>query len=59
MFSGQDAFCNTCGRRLDTDFKAFDGRFCGRECHKEMEWRKTLSILGKRYEPQPTPEGGE
>lgn len=30
-----------------------DNRCCCKECHDEFEWRRTLAILGKPYEPDP------
>jgi len=28
-------------------------RCCSLECVREMQWRETLSIMGKQYEPDP------
>jgi hypothetical protein len=30
-------------------------KVCDRKCAREMDWRETLSILGKEYYPDPKP----
>jgi len=49
LFSKQRVFCNICGDEVETDFRNYDGRVCSLDCYKELEWRKTLSIMGKEY----------
>ena len=36
-----------------TDFRVWKGEVCDRNCFKELEWRKILSLLGKEYYPDP------
>jgi len=52
MSSEQKVFCQACGREFLTRFKGYDGRVCSRECGEELEWRRTLSILGREYYPR-------
>ncbi len=35
---------------------SYAARFCGRACYREFNWRTTLSIMGKEYYPDPTPD---
>lgn len=56
FYSQQKWFCNCCGREMHSPPPgAFGRRYrcCSADCVKEMNWRETLSILGKPYEPQP------
>jgi len=53
MFSTMELFCQVCGKKFETDFMAYHARSCSRECYREFEWRKTLSIMGKDYYPDP------
>ena len=53
IFSKQKAFCRACGKEMKTDFRQWGGEVCNRNCFKELEWRKCLSILGKEYKPDP------
>lgn len=54
-------FCNVCRQEFDWH-KGYglDIRCCSKECFKEADWRRTLSILGENYRPQKkaeTPKG--
>lgn len=50
IFSRQKVLCNVCGKEFRTDFQSMGGgHFCCVECLREFEWRKTLSIAGKKY----------
>lgn len=46
--------CAICAAEID-----YHGRYgrdvptCGIRCYDEFEWRRTLSILGKPYHPDP------
>lgn len=51
LYSKQKVFCQACGKEFETTFQSWDGRVCCKECFKELEWRKILSILGKQYYP--------
>ena len=53
LFSKQKVFCQICGEEMETNFQSWKGRVCGRKCGKELEWRRTLSIMGKEYYPDP------
>lgn len=52
LFSKQKTFCNVCGKYLFTDFQNYDGRVCNKKCSEELNYLKTLSILGKEYTPR-------
>ena len=46
--------CNACGRVIPIKRSmGREFRVCSPECIREMNWRHTLSILGKPYEPSP------
>jgi hypothetical protein len=58
-YSPQEWYCNNCGKRMDTPpCTAMIGGFmlgykvCSAECSREMQWKDTLSLLGKPYRPQ-------
>lgn len=56
IYSKQKVFCNCCGKQLEIEFISLIGRnfkCCSMECLKEMNWRETLSILGRPYEIDP------
>lgn len=54
MFSYMKVHCPICRREFD-GMRAYgrESHCCSKECHDECEWRRTLAIMGKRYEPQP------
>jgi hypothetical protein len=55
MYSKQVIYCNACGKRMVTEIpKVFGREFkcCSSECIQEMQWRETLSIMGKEYYPK-------
>lgn len=59
IFSPQKWFCNCCGTEMFTApcnaLIAGHGRsyrVCSVECSREMQWRDTLSIMGKEYYPK-------
>jgi len=60
LFSEQDVFCKNCGRPMrascegGTHLKFRND--CSPECRNELEWKYTLSILGKAYYPRPESE---
>jgi len=56
LFSKQKVFCNICGTEFLTNFFEYEGRVCGQECYKELDWRQTLSLMGKEYYPKRTNE---
>jgi hypothetical protein len=56
MYSKQVIYCNACGKRMVEELPRVKGRAfkcCSMQCLIEMEWRETLSILGKEYYPKP------
>ena len=57
MFTMQPVFCPACGGKGQTNFNGLGtyGRYlcCGKKCHEEIEWRRTLAILNKPYRPDP------
>jgi len=52
-FTKQKVFCNVCGKDFETSFGLYGGVVCGSDCFNELEWIKTLSIMGREYRPQP------
>ena len=59
MFSKQKVFCNGCGKEFETTFGSYGGHVCSRKCYDDMEWKRTLSILGKEYYPKTRKENNE
>lgn len=58
LFSNQEWFCTSCGIKQNSPMTGGTLRCVGREwkccsikCHREVEWKRTLSILGKEYTP--------
>jgi hypothetical protein len=50
-------YCNVCGKKFLHNFQLaadnpLGGQVCSMECVRELNWRKTLSILGKEYSPR-------
>ena len=56
-FTSMEMFCCVCGTRFGwTPVIPFANYMvCSRECYKEFEWRRTLSLMNKPYEPDPNP----
>lgn len=56
-YSKQHVYCRACGRRL---FIRLAGpgysETCGPQCQQDLDWRETLSIMGKDYYPQALPD---
>lgn len=54
MFTRCEIKCCICGGSMDW-MRGYgrDQRCCGRECHQEFDWRRTLASLGKDYYPDP------
>lgn len=55
MFSYMKVYCSIC------DFMKRYGKIdgdscCSKECYKEFDWRRVLSIMGKIYYPQENKE---
>ncbi|HVI41287.1 MAG TPA: hypothetical protein VM577_11560 [Anaerovoracaceae bacterium] len=53
MSSSQPAYCIACGKSHKTNFTLFHGYVCSWRCWDELNWRETLSNLGKEYYPIP------
>ena len=53
LFSEQLVYCQICGQLFETDFQSYKGNVCSKRCYKELEWRRILSIMGKKYEKDP------
>lgn len=34
-----------------------DGACCSKECWRELEWRRTLAVMGTPYRPQEAAKG--
>lgn len=56
-YSEQLVHCNHCGKSFMTDFNRFDGRVCSPICHKQVEWKRVLSMMGS--DPKPLPAEAE
>jgi hypothetical protein len=55
FYSKQKIFCNCCGKEMFIEIPKVYGRnfrVCSIECVKEIQWRETLSICGKEYQPR-------
>jgi len=52
MFTKQKVFCNNCGKEFEANFQSYKGIVCSKECFEDLDWKKTLSILGKEYYPR-------
>lgn len=54
-YSEQQIFCNACGKE---EHRVLPGigrtyKVCSMRCLQEMQWRDTLSLMGKEYYPDP------
>jgi hypothetical protein len=52
IFTPQTWYCNACGKKQSSPPSSAVGRdykCCSTTCHGEMEWRETLSIMGRVY----------
>ena len=66
LYSNQKWFCTNCGKEQNSPMSV--GRYngsqcvghewkcCSVECHREIEWKRVLSIMGKEYYPKPDEE---
>lgn len=54
LFSKQKWFCQICGQEQSKTIGApYEARVCSKKCWHEWERRKTLSIMGQEYCPDP------
>ncbi len=58
MFRNQPLFCSNCGKSFDGPISRGNSIgsnwiYCGMPCYRELEWKNTLYILGKKYYPRP------
>ncbi len=52
--SAPTLYCNACGREVPLkNVMGREYRVCSMECVREMNWRQTLHIMRKPYEPSP------
>jgi hypothetical protein len=53
MFSYMKVHCPICKAEMD-GMKGYgrEARCCGKECYEEWEWRKTLAIMNRPYQPK-------
>lgn len=58
MFGYMKVHCPICKREFD-GMRAYgrDWKCCCKECHDEVEWRRTLAIVNKPYEAMPIAKG--
>jgi len=55
LYSKQTWFCNACGKEQHSELPnaiGREGKCCSLECHRELNWRETLSIMGQTYKPR-------
>jgi hypothetical protein len=53
-YTDQKWFCQACGREMNAPLTGrWHNRTCSGRCFYEFEWRRTLSIMGKEYYPDP------
>ena len=52
VFSYMKCFCTICKTEINGMEGYGEARCCGKECHKEWQWRRSLAILGKPYTPR-------
>lgn len=55
IFSSMKWFCTCCGKEMLTPCTQAMGRewkTCSIDCVREIQWRETLSIMGKEYQPR-------
>ena len=56
LYSKQRWFCNICGKEQFSELhgnRYTGAMLCSPKCNKEFHWRRSLSILGKEYHPNP------
>ena len=54
MSSHMSVQCPICGKAMDGMHPyGRDSHCCSKDCNQEWEWRRTLAIMGKPYEPDP------
>lgn len=53
MFSRCELLCCICGAKVNWTPRGEGICVCGTECYREFDWRRTLAIMGKPYEPRP------
>lgn len=60
LFSEQIFYCRACGKAMLITVQApYSYQVCDAKCWKEFEWRRVLSIMGKKYYPQPQDSDGD
>lgn len=64
LFSMQQLHCPVCSKEFEHDFNLSGGygremRCCSKECWDELEWRRSLALLGRAYSPRPAPRRSE
>ena len=55
LYSKQKWFCNNCGKEQFSEIPKSLGsthKCCSMDCVREINWKETLSILGKEYYKQ-------
>lgn len=59
LHSKQIWYCTNCGTKQDEQMVhpgpyGKEWKCCGKECHDEIQWKLTLSIMGKEYHQRTT-----
>jgi len=50
---GHRDVCRACGKEMFIHANApYGAKVCNAQCFEELEWRTTLSIMGKEYYPK-------
>ena len=52
IFSYMKVFCPICCSEMN-GMNAYgrESHCCGKSCHDEWEWRRSLAVMGERYRP--------
>lgn len=57
VFSKQKVYCRACGVEMFADLAGpCNSITCSSDCRDELQWRETLSMMGKEYYPRPGKE---
>lgn len=61
FFSTQKMYCTICGSQYAwaCNHGFTNSRTCSVDCHREFEWRETLSMMGRSYYLQPSKQIGD
>ena len=52
LFEKQPVFCSNCGKSTMEVVESRRWITCSNECREELDWKSTLSTMGKEYYPK-------